>query len=109
MPQAELKFSSDLALNAKDFLVEVEATILAHDRGAGPCKGRGFAIEQYHHTHALLDVLVLDKPHRDDAFMTDLTEKLTALLDAQLPCGCARAVSVGFLPRHYVTGSAPAR
>ena len=104
MPHADLKYSNDLSLDAAGLLAEVEATIARHDSGAGACKGRAYPASAYHHTHALLEVGVLRKPHRDAAFMTALLDDLTALLQSHLPSGCACSVALNFSSDDYFTG-----
>ena len=106
MPQADLKHSSDLSLDVPNLLAEIEALILRHDGGAGACKGRAYPAETAHHSHVLLEVQVLNKPHRDAAFMQGLLADLVGLLDAALPKGTERAVSLGFAEPFYATGQA---
>lgn len=106
MPQADLKYTAGLALDAPKLLAGVEALILRHDAGAGACKGRAYPAAEAHHAHVLLEVLVLDKPHRDAAFMNALLADLVELTDAHLPKGTERAVSLGFSSAFYTTGQA---
>lgn len=106
MPQADLKYSADLSLDVPNLLAEIEALILRHDAGAGACKGRAYPAEIAHHSHVLLEVQVLDKPHRDQVFMAGLLAELVDLLDAVLPKGTERAVSLGFAELFYATGQA---
>lgn len=108
MPQADLKYSADLVLDAPALLAEVEAVILRHDGGAGACKGRAYPAAGFHHSHVLLEVGILDKPHRDQAFCAALLADLTALLDAALPTGTERAVALSFATAHYTTGKTAA-
>ena len=104
MPQADLKYSGDVKFDTIKLLADIEALILRHDSGAGACKGRAYPAQAFHHSHVLLEVGVLDKPHRDKAFMQALLDDLTALLDAALPKGTERAVSLKFALEHYETG-----
>ncbi|MBU2981840.1 hypothetical protein KO498_08430 [Lentibacter algarum] len=104
MPHADLKYSNDLELDAPQLLAEVEALILRHDDGAGACKGRAYPSKAFHHSHALLEVAVLRKPHRDAAFMNALLDDLTALLQSYLPSGCACSVALNFSSDYYFTG-----
>ncbi len=104
MPQADLKYSADLEIDVKGLLAAVERVILSHDQGAGACKGRAFAARASHHAHLLLEVSVLRKPHRDDAFMQALLADLVACVDGALPSGTERAVSLSFASPFYVTG-----
>lgn len=106
MPQADLKYSPDLELHAETLLAEVEALILRHDSGAGACKGRAYPAAAAHHSHVTLEIAVLEKPHRDEAFMKGLLADLVALLDQHLPAGTERAVALKFSSPYYSTGKA---
>lgn len=104
MPQADFRYSPDIQIDAEKLLSDVELLILRHDQGAGACKGRAYRADLAHHSHALLSVMVLNKPHRDNAFMNALLQDLTALLDDYLPSGTERAVSLSFSSGFYSTG-----
>ena len=107
MPQADLRYSADLEFDAPKLLASVEAVILRHDSGAGACKGRAYPAARFHHSHALLDVAILRKPHRDAAFCQALLADLVALLDSALPGGTERAVALTFASEYYSTGQTP--
>ncbi len=104
MPQADLKYSIDMDIDAAGLLAEIEAVISDFDSGAGKCKGRAYPAGCYRHSHIFLSVQVLEKPHRDDVFMQTLLEKLTNTVDKHIHQGCSRSVSIDFLPKHYTTG-----
>ncbi|AKS45495.1 hypothetical protein SAMN05444287_0591 [Octadecabacter temperatus] len=107
MPQADLKYSSDMDIDAEGLLAEIEAVIGDFDSGAGKCKGRAYPAASYQHSHVFLTVQVLEKPHRDDVFMQTLLEKLTNTVDKHIKQACSRSVSVDFLPKYYATGEVP--
>ena len=46
MPHADIKYSSDLNINAEEILQVIEETILGKDTGAGACKGRAYPADQ---------------------------------------------------------------
>ena len=46
----------------------IEHTILAHDSSSGDCKCRSYPAEASNHTHLLIEISMLTKPHRDEAF-----------------------------------------
>lgn len=103
MPHAELKFSADLNINAREILQEIETTILRHDDGAGACKGRAFSVEQFHHTHFLATVSLLPKAHRDAAFMQNLLDDLENSIKARIAQPCAFSLELNFSGSSYVT------
>ena len=96
MPQADFFYSSDLGLDAASWLAEVESIIAGHDSSAGECKGRAFSVEVTHHRQVLLQVALLEKPHRDAAFMSGLQRKLADALASGVPSPCVIAVEVRF-------------
>ncbi|WP_390912094.1 hypothetical protein [Pseudosulfitobacter sp. SM2401] len=103
MPQADLNYSSDLTLNAPAILAAIESTIAAFDGAAGACKGRAHKVAEFHHTHVLIKVSVLEKPHRDTAFMNALAQKLETAIKAHLHAPCAFSLALSFLPNAYIT------
>ncbi|MDG1069396.1 MAG: hypothetical protein P8P40_13640 [Sulfitobacter sp.] len=103
MPQADLSYSADLKLDAAAILAAVEETIAARDNTSGACKGRAYPLEQTHHTHVLLRLRMLRKPHRDDAFMQGLLAALQTALEPLIPTPCILGVELGFLEPHYAS------
>ncbi len=101
MPQADLSYSSQIALDVAKILATIEEVIAVHDSGAGECKGRAHPLEQTHHTHVLLRLRMLDKPHRDDVFMQTLLGSLQGALAPLIPAPCILGIELGFLERHY--------
>ncbi|MEW2912971.1 hypothetical protein [Leisingera sp. JC11] len=103
MPHAELKFSSDLDLDAEAILDEIEAVILEHDGGAGACKGRAYPTDRYHHTHITVSVALLTKPHRDEAFSQALLADLESRIKARLLQPCEFSLGLSYSTPFYVT------
>ena len=68
MPHADLKYSPDLSFDPQAMFTAIEQTILAHDSGSGDCKCRSYPAEASNHTHLLIEISMLSKPHRDEAF-----------------------------------------
>ena len=104
MPHAELKYSSDLYLDASTVLAAVEQVILGHDSGSGDCKGRAYPAEVYHHTHCLLNVSMLTKPHRDAKFTNDLVQALKDELSKHLYKECYLSIGIDYSDDTYFTG-----
>ena len=103
MPHAEIKYSSDLDIDTPAVFNAIETTIQRHDAGSGACKGRAFRVELFHHSHVIVEVSVLPKPHRDEAFMASLLADLEVAIKAQLTQACAFSLSLVFSGRYYVT------
>ena len=104
MPHAEIKYSDDLNIDAVGLLKEIEAVILEHDPGAGDCKGRAFPIKDWHHTHVLLEVAMLTKPHRDDAFSQTMIKAFERVLHAHLSQKTYVSISLTYMGDTYFTG-----
>lgn len=101
MPQAEIKYSSDLAIDPLAILAAIEAVLKQHDDGVGACKGRGYPTDHYHHSHIIVSVSILIKPHRDEAYSQDLLAKLEKSIKALIPVPCAFSVGLDFLTPFY--------
>ena len=104
MPHADLKYSADIGLDAPAILARIEAVIQSHDAGAGECKGRAFPAEQFHHSHVLVDISMLPKPHRDPDFMHALSADLEQGIKAMIPVRCFFSLNIGFSGAIYTTG-----
>lgn len=103
MPQADLYYSEDLNIDAKALLGQLEAVIWEKDAGSGECKGRAHPVQAYHHTHVLLVLKMMDRPHRTEAFLTDLSDRIAKILGHGINQPCALSVSVEFLPKVYIS------
>lgn len=103
MPHAELKFSSDLELDAAAILAQIEQTILTHDDGSGACKGRAYPTDIYHHTHVLVTISMLTKAHRDADFTRALLNDLETAIKAHIAQPCYFSLALDYTTDRYVT------
>ena len=103
MPQADLYYSQALTLDAPALLRDIETIIQDHDSSSGACKGRAFAVTETHHRHVLLQVALLDKPHRTPTFLTALQDKPAERIAQGLPSPTALGVELRFPSPHYLT------
>lgn len=103
MPHAELRYSSDLEIDAAAMLARIEEVIQAHDAGSGECKGRAYPAESFHHTHLLVSLSLLSKPHRDAAFTGALMADVEAAVKAMLPQSCFFSLGLEYSEAYYVT------
>ncbi|NIZ60908.1 hypothetical protein DL239_07965 [Sedimentitalea sp. CY04] len=104
MPHAEIKYSTNLTVDAPAILAAIESVILDHDSGAGDCKGRGYPTSHYYHSHVHISIAVLAKPHRDEAFFKALLSKLETRIKAMIPEACYVSVELELLSAYYSAG-----
>ena len=103
MPHAELKYSADLQIDAAHVLHLIDERINAHDPKAGACKGRAYPAREYHHTHMLVEVSMLTKPHRDAAFTQRVRDDLEAAIKGCLKQRCYFSLAIQYSDAHYIT------
>lgn len=103
MPHAELKYSADLEIDAGHVLRLIEERINAHDPKAGACKGRAYPAEIFHHTHLLVEISMLTKPHRDAAFTAEVRDDIEKAIKSGLTQACAFSIGVRYSDENYVT------
>jgi hypothetical protein len=103
MPLAELKYSSDLRVNAVAILADIEQTVLRHDARSGDCKGRAYPTDQYHHSHLTLKISMLLKPHRDQTFTAALMQDQEQLVKARIQQSCGLSFALEYNRAAYVT------
>ncbi len=103
MPHADLYFSADQDVPAKDLLQKIEAEIHAFDPSSGVCKGRAHPVAEFNHSHIYLRLSMLPKEHRDAAFAKELGERLAALLQGVATGPCAINVNILFELVHYTS------
>ncbi len=103
MPHAEIKYSSDMTLDTQAMMGLIETTIANHDTGAGAVKSRAYRIEDFRHTHVIINITVLPKAHRDADFMTALLADLSAGLKSIVDQPCAFSLELSFNGPYYHT------
>jgi hypothetical protein len=103
MPHAELIYSNVLTLDANIILAAIETVIKDHDAGSGDCKGRAYPAGDFHHTHVIVEISMLPKAHRDQAFMDALSVNLEAAVKAHLTQPCFFSLMISFSSQTYIT------
>ena len=81
MPQIDLKFSDKLDLNFNELFTKIEKTINTLDSNAGICKCRAYPVKDYNHDHIYTYIYLMQKPHRDKAFMENMLKELDSILN----------------------------
>lgn len=100
MPQADLYHTADQTPDA-DALATIEKVIHDFDDSAGDCKGRLHPVETYHHSHMLLRLSMLAKPHRDVAYAEELGQHLVEALKPYGSAPVTISVQIRFDLEHY--------
>ena len=103
MPQIDLKFSDKLDLNFNELFTKIEKTINTLDSNAGICKCRAYPVKDYNHDHVLLVVFLMQKPHRDKAFMENMLKELDSTLKPYVPKDYSCSIELKFLSDYYLS------
>lgn len=103
MPHVEVRYSEDLNLRVVELFTKIEQLINETDASSGECKSRAYKTNEFLHTHLYMQVSLLKKDHRDNAFMLNLRNQLIQLVSAELPSGCCLSVEMNFSSELYYT------
>ena len=101
MPHADLKYSPDLSFDKQAMFEAIEQTILAHDSGSGDCKCHSYPAEASNHTHLLIEISMLTKPHRDANFTRALRD--AAAVKNHLQQSCYISLAITYSDAMYLT------
>ena len=103
MPHADLKYSPDLSFDPQAMFTAIEHTILGHDSGSGDCKCRSYQAEASNHTHLLIEISMLSKLHRDEAFSLSLRDAIAAAVKRHLKQSCYISLAITYSDAMYLT------
>ena len=103
MPHADLKYSPDLSFDPQAMFEAIKQTILAYDSGSGDCKCRSYPAEAGNHTHLLIEISMLSKPHRDAGFTRALRDTIADAVKKQLQQSCYISLAVIYSEAMYLT------
>jgi hypothetical protein len=105
MPHTDLKYSADLNIDPTAILRGIEQVIQSVDPSSGICKGRAYPAQIFHHTHILINVSLLPKPHRDAEFTQNLLGKLERQIKSHITQNCQFSLAVLYSDDGYITGA----
>jgi len=105
MPHADLKYSADLKIDPGIILRDIEQVIQSVDPSAGLCKGRAYPATVFNHTHILINVSLLPKPHRNAEFTQNLLGKLERQIKSHLTQNCQFSLGITYTDQGYITGT----
>ncbi|MDB4841086.1 hypothetical protein OAH73_00675 [Planktomarina sp.] len=103
MPHADLKYSPDLSFDPQAMFEAIKQTILAYDSGSGDCKCRSYPAEAGNHTHLLIEISMLSKPHRDAGFTRAQRDTIAAAVKKQLQQSYYISLAVIYSDAMYLT------
>ena len=103
MPHADLKYSLDLSFDPQAMFEAIKQTILAYDSGSGDCKCRSYPAEAGNHTHLLIEISMLSKPHRDAGFTRAQRDTIAAAVKKQLQQSYYISLAVIYSDAMYLT------
>ena len=103
MPHLEIKYSNDIELNIDSLFDVIEATINKLDSSAGACKSRAYSTKNYKHSHFMVDIWLLPKPHRDQKFNQRLLEALQKVIKSQVSENCYVSLQLYYRDANYLT------
>jgi len=103
MPHVEIKYSDNLKINTKEVFDDIETIINQEDSSAGVCKSRAYPCLEYKHSHILITISLLTKPHRDEAFTLTLSSKLEKSIKQHLKQSTYFSLNIEYSLAYYTT------
>ena len=104
MPHADIKCTSDLDIDVKTLMSNIEEIILQLDPKSGVCKGRVIRIDEYHHSHLNVELRMFASKERDVEFSKQLLLRVNQKAKSLMKSAAHVTVKLEFSPVTYVTG-----
>ena len=76
MPHADIKCTTDLEVDLKTLMLNIEEIILQLDPSSGVCKGRVVRIDEYHHSHLNIELRMFATKERDVEFSNQIISRV---------------------------------
>ncbi len=103
MPHVEIKYSADIEIDVRSLFNQIESAINKLDPSAGVCKSRAYPAVSYKHSHVMIDIWLLPKPHRNHIFTQSLLKKLRDCINEQVANRCYISVQLYYRDDNYAT------
>ncbi|MGB2707205.1 MAG: hypothetical protein WBC41_03540 [Pseudoalteromonas nigrifaciens] len=103
MPHVEIKYSDNLKINTKEVFDVIEQIINNKDASAGVCKSRAYPSLEYKHSHILITISLLTKPHRNKEFTLALSTELEASIKKHLKQSVYFSLNIEYSQAYYTT------
>ena len=104
MPHADIKCTTDVDIDVKTLMLDIEEIILQLDPGSGVCKGRVIRIDEYHHSHLNIELRMFASKERDVEFSNQLVLKVDQKAKLLMKSAAHVTVKLEFSPVTYLTG-----
>ena len=104
MPHADIKYTSDIQIDLKTLMSDIEEIILGLDPTSGACKGRALKVDEYHHSHLNIEIRLFATKHRDYALLNELINRVDSRAKSLLKKAAHVTVKLEFTPLTYLTG-----
>ena len=104
MPHADIKCTTDLDIDVKTLMLDIEEIILQLDPNSGVCKGRVIRIDEYHHSHLNIELRMFASKVRDVEFSNQLVSKVDQKAKLLMKSAGHVTVKLEFSPVTYLTG-----
>jgi len=104
LPHADIKCTTDLDIDVKTLMLDIEEIILQLDPNSGVCKGRVIRIDEYHHSHLNIELRMFASKERDVEFSNQLVSKVDQKAKLLMKSAGHVTVKLEFSPVTYLTG-----
>ena len=65
MPYADIKYTSDIQIDLKTLMSDIDEIILGLDPTSGECKGRAQRVDDFHHSHINIEIRLFATKNRN--------------------------------------------
>ena len=104
MPHADIKCTTDLDIDVKTLMSNIEEIVLQLDPNSGVCKGRVIRIDEYHHSHLNIELRMFASKERDVEFSNQLISRVDQKAKSLMKSAAHVTVKLEFSPVTYLTG-----
>ena len=104
MPHADIKCTTDLEIDVRALMLDIEKIILQLDPSSGVCKGRLIRIDEYHYSHLNIELRMFATKERDVEFSSQLVSRVDKKAKSLMKSAAHVTVKLEFSPVTYLTG-----
>ena len=104
MPHADIKYTSDIQIDLKTLMSDIEEIILDLDPTSGACKGRALKVDEYHHSHINIEIRLFATKNREIDLLNELINRIDSRAKSLLKKAAHVTVKLEFTPLTYLTG-----